>query len=301
MPPGTDWSEFVAGASRLVPLLLVSNARALARAGKYSDAESTLSQLGPEDRASSGALDLLARIRAQQGRLREAEDLWTQLSTRDAGNEEYRAALRRIATLQRRPAWLSFAAVVTAGLILIACTALALLKLKNYVSDLRATLQSEVIRASGSRSPRFPESTPPAWSPPEIRVPGVRIEPQGEHAVARFDAGLFRRGVTLRPKGKKELTQLGRRLEPYIGSISIALVGCTDNVPMPRDARYRDNVALGMARANVAFQDLISTTALPVTLFSLRSASGAPCPAAESGRTFRSRTVAIELMRSTRP
>jgi tetratricopeptide (TPR) repeat protein len=56
--------------------LFVSRASDLARLGAYDAAEQLIGQLIARD-PSADALDLLARIRAQQGRLDEAKLLWT--------------------------------------------------------------------------------------------------------------------------------------------------------------------------------------------------------------------------------
>src|SRR5438105_13854934 len=66
----------------------VSLARAtdLARAGKYDEAETVLAGAVGESGSHPAALDLLARIRAQQGRLIEAQALWGQASRLDPSN-----------------------------------------------------------------------------------------------------------------------------------------------------------------------------------------------------------------------
>ena len=86
-------------------LVQVGLARAteLARTGHYEQAERLLAELGRDREAQFGEVDLLARIRAQQGRFREAEALWSRALRLAADSPNAQAGLRRIAALQARP------------------------------------------------------------------------------------------------------------------------------------------------------------------------------------------------------
>jgi len=68
-------------------LALLSRAKALAWQGRYENAELVLESLPHH---SPEALDLLARIRAQQGLLREAATLWAEASRIEPGNSRIR-------------------------------------------------------------------------------------------------------------------------------------------------------------------------------------------------------------------
>lgn len=72
-----------------------------ARGGDLAGAEATLASSG-SFAASPWSLDLLARIRAQQGRFTEAHSLWTAASELDPDNATYRAGARCAETWQRR-------------------------------------------------------------------------------------------------------------------------------------------------------------------------------------------------------
>lgn len=114
------------GAGQDLDLLLrhvaLAQATDLARAGRYEPAESILAEWTHRQEPLPAALDLLARIRAQQGRLAEAEAYWTRALQLDPGNAAYAAGLRRIAHLQRSPLrrtpWPAVAALAAAGLVL---------------------------------------------------------------------------------------------------------------------------------------------------------------------------------------
>jgi Flp pilus assembly protein TadD len=92
--------------SEIVLQVCLHRAAELARSGRFQEAETALSEITPPDEQRPAVLDLLARIRAQQGRLREAEALWTRANALQPENEAYRAALQRQSMLQRRPLWL---------------------------------------------------------------------------------------------------------------------------------------------------------------------------------------------------
>src|SRR5688572_6058823 len=91
---GDVWSGGVA-----LGQLLQARAVELARAGHYASAEALLADM-PDRDASASAVDLLARIRAQQGRLSEADSLWRQALRLDPGNDTFRAGLERVHALQ---------------------------------------------------------------------------------------------------------------------------------------------------------------------------------------------------------
>ena len=91
----------------LHPQLLLARAAALARGGDFASAEALLCPGGvyPADPA---ALDMLARIRAQQADYCRAEQLWRGILKADATNPDAHAGLARIAQLRKQqivPAW----------------------------------------------------------------------------------------------------------------------------------------------------------------------------------------------------
>lgn len=75
----------------MVQALLV-RATALARRGRYDSAELVLTRV-PRDLPEG--LDLFARIRAQQGRMSDAVELWTKALDLDPGNPSFRDGLRK--------------------------------------------------------------------------------------------------------------------------------------------------------------------------------------------------------------
>src|ERR1700722_3269871 len=84
--------------SRTVDALLrqaaPARAACMAHSGHYAEAETALAAAGTQDLA---ALDLLARIRTQQGRFAEAHAFWVEALRKDPLSPVYAAALKRLA------------------------------------------------------------------------------------------------------------------------------------------------------------------------------------------------------------
>lgn len=126
-------------------------ASGLARAGRHGEAEAAVKEMLPHYETTPSALDLLARIRAQQGRLLEAEALWTQASGLDPDNEAYRTALRRIAKIQRRPVWLGIVGPTLAALAIVLGIWLVGVSLAHRLDRLQTTTQSEIALVRGEQ------------------------------------------------------------------------------------------------------------------------------------------------------
>lgn len=95
-------AELEAGAPELAALtrqIAISQAASLARAGQYPQADALLDTLQGQETAE--ILDLRARIRAQQGRLGEAQALWERALTLDSGNPDYLEGLDYIRKAQK--------------------------------------------------------------------------------------------------------------------------------------------------------------------------------------------------------
>jgi tetratricopeptide (TPR) repeat protein len=101
---GTDGSASAAGGP-LLELVILARATGLARAGRYKDAEMLLVDAVRGATPSPASLDLLARVRAQQGRLAEAEALWARAEALDPVNDVYRDGRRQAEQMARRPLW----------------------------------------------------------------------------------------------------------------------------------------------------------------------------------------------------
>ncbi len=288
------------GAAAGVPLrslllqIRLSQATVLARAGRYSDAEILLSQLTGEEGTSIPALDLLARIRAQQGRLLDAEGLWRQAWQLDPANEAFKAGLDRIAGMQRQPLWIVFLLPLTVGLLVVLAVVLLAWQVKREMEALRSPMRDRPVE----RQPSVPHPAAALASlETQIRGGGVLVRREPDAVAVIFEAGLFARGKALKPEAAGRLTGFGRKLEPYVGKIAVEVIGYTDDRPLPAGGRYRDNFALGLGRAVAVVEHLRATSDLPARLFQVRSAGESQAPYANDTpeNRLRNRTVVIRI------
>jgi len=280
--PASDEARLAAA---LLRQTLLARATELARAGRYAEARGLLSE-APEDGA---CLDLLARIHAQQGNLSEAEACWIEAARLAPGRDAYRAELARIASLQNRSAPRS--RLLLPGLIVLAIAAVGI--------ALFVPIAKREPNAKIAVSVARPQTTSASDGPPDVRiaVPGVSLKPDGSALVVAFDEGLFKNGSVLKPKARILLASVGRQLQPHAGRIAVAVIGHTDNWPMPPGRRYRDNAALGLARAAVAVEHLRAIAHLPTSMLSAAAADEAttPYPNDTPVNRARNRTVVMRI------
>ena len=283
-----------AGRSIATLLLQVVLAKAtdLARIGRYSEAEGLLAEMRPEEKESPLALDLLARIRAQQGRLLEADSFWAQASRLNNENEAYQAGRRRIAKTQKRPMGSGLMFPLAIMITFIILVTIAGFMVKKYLNELK----SEFARTASDVNlvSRVQHGKPLAIKP---EISGISYRMEGNDGILVFHSGLFDGGANLKPEAKTLLSALSHQLEPYIGQISIVVVGHTNNIPMPPGQVYRDNFALGMARAVAVFEHLRQTAQLPSSIFYLCSAGEArpPYPNDKPNSRSLNQTVTLRL------
>ncbi len=268
----------------------------LARGGHYAEAENVLASVAQEGDQAPTRLDLLARIRAQQGKLLEAEALWTQAAQLAPGNGAFQSGLERIAALQNRPlraARMFF--VVIALLILLTAAGLAwkVSRELDAVRSMVAELKEKGPTGAASQQAGVP------LPQEQFQVGGISLREEQNALVATFEAGLFSRGSVLSASSGKLLTEFGRKLEEQGGKFSVEITGCTDDSPMPAGSRYRDNSALGMARAVAVAEHLRRTTKFPERLLLVRGGgeASAPYPNDSPASRARNRTVIIRIAR----
>ena len=273
----------------------------LARAGMYLDAENHLIGSLNGKNTSIAVLDLLARIRAQQGRLAEAESLWKQGLQTDPLNEACLSGLQRIAHIQKP------LLITSGGKILICALAIILILLslwaiRNALSDLqskinevKSTLSQEGVIQSFAKD-EFANSRTSFLQNLSINIPGIQMRTEKGVCVISFKSGLFSRGTMLRPKERGELTTLGSLLEPYKGRITIHVTGYTDDLPMPSGKRYLDNISLGLSRALVVVEHLRSTTGLTGVPFTTSGADHIQYKHIKNTNRLSYRTVTISVI-----
>jgi flagellar motor protein MotB len=268
----------------------------LARAGHYSEAENLLAGITQEESRAPMRLDLLARIRAQQGKLLEAEALWAQAAQVAPGNGSFQAGLERIARLQNRPLRIVRISSVVAVLVIVLAAVWLGWKVSRELDSVRSLvleMRDKSPAGALSRAAGVP------LQQEQIKIAGISLRTEHNMLLATFDAGLFPRGTLLTASAAGLLTEFGRKLEAQEGKVSVEITGCTDDSPMPAGGRYRDNSALGMARAVTVVEHLRKTTRLPERLLLVRAGSdaAAPYPNDSPANRARNRTVTIRIAR----
>jgi|APEBP8051073352_1049397.scaffolds.fasta_scaffold00851_3 flagellar motor protein MotB len=305
-------------ADALLAEAALDRARELARAGRYTEALDVLRAFEFDGPQRVPALDLAARICAQQGNPIEAERYWTAAQGHDPGCAAAAAGLARLRAERSPMARVGrFPGLVLAGLCL-GATVWAWVGLRtdtrqamaqvNEVRDALAAFQrnplpvSTMASSSGDPRPghgRDGVSLPPDPRRLELDIPGVTPRIEGDAVVVSFDEGLFRHGTTLTFDARAKLLAVGKRLVPSLDGISIQVHGYTDDIPLPAGATPSDNQALGLARAAVVIGFLRSSTELPSTLFYAHSTgdAGTPFPNDSLQNRSRNRTVVLKILR----
>jgi hypothetical protein len=148
-------------ASRLLDEFTVNQAAELAREGAYDRAESLLRPAVERADAPVAALDLQARVCAQQGRLGEAERWWQKVLEKEPTNAAAQAGLTCANALQRRPVWLQTLWPLLVAVGVLVCGVLILGWQARRQAATNAILQqrvAEVVDAGGQSGRRQVES-----------------------------------------------------------------------------------------------------------------------------------------------
>ncbi|MCK5232537.1 MAG: hypothetical protein KAR13_19845 [Desulfobulbaceae bacterium] len=289
------------------------------------DAESHLMGIIRGEKTHPQVLDLLARIRAQQGRLREAEDYWRQALKHDPMNEVCIAGLRHIAGMQQ-PGWNVPWKFFLGRAFLAAAFLLGTLSVWFSLNRLQTRIDSGTMAVINAQKQTLAQLSDlnqkqmglaekveailaqPAITAPvsqeepnqtkllpivKIDLPGVVSRSENGRTIISFDEGLFKKGSKLKTGACTILTALGKQLEPYKNQITLQVTGYTDDLPMPPEEKYLDNTSLGLSRALMVVEHLRATTGLSNVPFTISGTDRAPCPNDSYSDRLRNRTVSI--------
>lgn len=301
-----------ASAGALLVYIMLEHAANLARAGRYSEAEGLLDKLKADDTSSPLVLDLLARIRAQQGRLQEAESLWNKALRLDPANEPYQKALKRVTQLQKRPRYLPALLYMLVGMVIITCVGAAIFLIRGNRSD-KTVAASQRAASAGVNSATSTQAssvdTTPAPSSKEemfpefvkLNVTDLSLNKEGNELAGVFRSGLFLRNTVLKAEARETLSELGRQLKPYAGKIYVRVTGKTDDVRIQKGSSFQDNAALGMVRAIAVVEYLRSQGQLPASMFLISSSGESQSPYPNDSQENRSRNQTVVLHISKLP
>lgn len=110
-----------------------------------------------------------------------------------------------------------------------------------------------------------------------------------------FNQPIFRFRTVMHDSAAKPLKAVAAQLGAVASELQITVVGHTDSDPMPPNAAYADNTALGLARAKTVVQFLLNECGIPRT--SVKAASWGeatpPYPNTSYDSRVRNRTVSL--------
>lgn len=277
----------------LLSKALLPKAAELARAGKYLEAECLLEHLIQEGNELPAIFDLMARIRAQQGRLLEAQSYWADAIQLSNSKDIYRTALKRIEHLQTGPPWIGRIRQLILGLAILSCLFLITGVTITLLEKIRIPDHSEKV-GSARETAITPAKTPPQMN---INIQGTMVKSKEDYLEITFMNGLFSRKTELNQEAKVILDLLAEELRPYEGKIQVNVEGHTDNLPILNGWIFRDNVSLGMQRAVTVIEYLRLKGQLPAKMFKASSVGELHSlyPNDTPENQMRNRTVVIRI------
>lgn len=238
----------------LIQQALLWRATALAHRGAFDEAEAVLhGHQAAGVAASPAGLDLLARIRAQQGRHTDAAALWTRAAAA-AGDETLFAAHRAHADRRRSRSGLAVASLIAvAGVVAVG---FALGWRGGWTPGGTSIVQTRAV-AAGPPSPAATEpQLPVVIEPVRLRaVDGVALTVANDVTIATFNRPVFEGGARLTREAAGALAAMAQALTDADANVEI--VGFADAVPLIRGTRYASNTALAMARAARVFDAMV--------------------------------------------
>lgn len=253
--------------------LKIDQASQLARDGNYHAAENLLRNLSSELSDFPSALDLYARILAQQGKFHQAEMLWRKALALDPSNEVYKKCLDKIQKIYGKSFWWQRFKVLVIALFALLFLASCLLWIKSEMSDRSSAqeqfgnhvvqenrfnvlllerindLKKTIETDQNNYNNNFPFI--------ELNIEGLITKKEEGHLLCFFSVGLFDEGVNLRPESRKILVKFGKELEKYNGKVNVTIFGTADNTPIKGNSRFKSNFDLGKERADVVYNFLL--------------------------------------------
>ena len=314
--PGPErYQDTLEKAGSLINDIRLEHAKGLAWKGRPGEALNLLKGILAGEGADPGALDLQARIFAQQGRLSEAETAWRAALEADPNNPIYLAGLARIARVRSRAYnWKPLLNLISWRLLILLfiggslfwISRIQTIAYRNNAGINALQNQNQALLDSlALLKAALPEAPPgpAAGGPPGLALQseGVSVQKEGDRLFLLFEEGLFQEGVVFRPHAPELLSQLARQLELYRDSISLTIFGLADRVQVSPSSPYRDNNELGRARALKVYDYLRQHSNLPWHRVLIGSLGGSayPFPREGDGDTGqpKNRSVVIQVQR----
>jgi outer membrane protein OmpA-like peptidoglycan-associated protein len=137
---------------------------------------------------------------------------------------------------------------------------------------------------------------PPAWAG-SLNIDGVQVATDGNTATLTFLDPVFAHHTTLSTQAEKVLRELAKVLAQVESPLTIEVRGHTDDTPVRGGGAYRDNYALGLARAARVVQFLHYDADLTNTALSAASQAdvATPFPNDTPANRLKNRTVTLRI------
>jgi type VI secretion system protein ImpK len=285
--------------STLTQEYVLSRASQLALERRYAEAEGLLVRVIQSDARMPSCYDLLARILAQQGKLADAEQLWTHAVQLEPDNAHYQAALKRISETRDHPSRRRNIIVALTVMVLLAGVGILGTAINSAIEDRNTvrmipTVKDATDSVHSDRDIRTSSSIPVVPS-----LEGVLCDRIENGIAVKFTAGLFVEGTKLSPRARYLLTKISQYLKPLGESITVTVIGYTDEIPVRKRGRYRDNGSLALYRAATVVDQLCREGTLPITLFSTRSGGVRSGVGSRGSTSAPNRTVEIFILART--
>jgi len=263
----------------------LGQATELSRAGRYGDAELIVRAI-PDWEATAPALDLMARIAAQQGSLDHAIRYWESAIKLEPSNRGYQHGLAYALKRQKPvPASVRVLIWILKGVGVLLFALLLLLAARQLtqprpssepVSSMPvATLESQIqgLYVTPAAPPTaLPTKPPPANPAAELKsilidVDGLNAVMIGQGLVVYPETEMFDFSWSFTAGSASALTELGTQLEPYANRLQLTVVG------FKRQDEVSDFFDLALARSVLAYSRMHETTRLPPGAFLIEPAA----------------------------
>jgi type VI secretion system protein ImpK len=284
----------------------VTRATELARSGDLDSAAALLTDL-----SEPAALDLLARIRAQQKRWAEADALWAQVQKTAPDDAAAAAGRKTVAAIRKhrraaRPVLPIVGAVVLVGAVVagglfavgrgtdapaaepVVQPTSATPTVDNGAEQRAAELARRLAEMEAQRRASAAAlAAELATLQQQAAAPGVQAQRGTSVVRVVFLDGVFTAGTDLSPSGQAALDALGKRLPGMKASITVT--GFSVVVP---GGSSSGGSRTALLRARVATQQLSTASGLPLTAFTMQSGDQAHPPYRTDAKN---RTVTVTL------
>ncbi len=286
--------------------------------GRLADAEEALLTIGG---GSARALDLLGRVRFQQGRPEEAARCFRDALALCGVRAPARAALARLASLRTRPFWvgplLVFLALVAGTFVLLGVLKIhddrllamlprpreadsagvpaAVQRLAAGIAGLRENLGEVLERGPAREAAPVAAAAQPQVIRLSLPIEGVDVRRKGSGLVLSFARNLFGEGIRMNRRAKETLHLVAQALAGHGEAIRLVVSGTSDRRRLKKDSPFHDERDLRLRRADAVIRELMAPASLPAELFSIGTAEPDAEGIAGSSR-WGSRSAVIEIL-----